>query len=267
MSQRISEAVVWITVAAILTVAFRSGAAAGGWTMAVIAAVLVATVVVVFWRAFSALNRLQNLLVEGRPDPMLRMIRRRLRYRGGGRARGPLLIYQAAALSMKGEWEKGLVALDQIDLDRDLEAVETKESGQRSAWELAYHSTRLSCLIFLERIDEARELFDRELAPRADREEARLAVRAMEAELWFCEGAHRRAERVFEDIVGDYRLPPSSRAVFHYFLGRIYRARGERDDSDAQFDRACELGGKTWIAEGIAALERETAETLAAFRR
>ena len=267
MSRRLGEVpewIVWITVAATLTVAFRAGASGAGWPIAAIAAVLVATVVIAFSRAFSALTRLQSFLIEGRPDPMLRIIRRRLRYRGGGRARGPLLIYQAAALSMKGEWEKGLLVLDEIDLESDLEAVVPE---QRPAWRLSYHSTRFSCLIFLERIDQARELFDRELARLRDRDETGLAIRAMEAELWFCEGADSRAERVFEEIVGDHRLPPSSRAVFHYFLGRIYRRRGERDDSEQQFDRARELGGKTWIADGIAALEREEAETLAAFRR
>jgi tetratricopeptide (TPR) repeat protein len=264
MSRRIGELLVWLTIAATLTVAFRSGAAGDNWVMAVIAAILVATVGVAFMRAFSALNRLQNLLIEGNPNPMLRIIRRRLRYRGGGRDRGPLLIYQAAAYSMKGEWEKGLVVLDEIDPAEDLA---TGDDKQRQAWELAYHSSRFSCLIFLERIDEARAVFDAELAGCGDSPETELAVRAMEAELWFCEGKRSQAAEVFEEIVGNYRLPPSSRAVFHYFLGRIYRDRGERDASEQQFDRARELAGKTWIADGIAAIEREAAEALEAFKR
>jgi tetratricopeptide (TPR) repeat protein len=264
VSRKLGELLVWFSVVVILTMAFRVGTAGNGWIMVTIAAILVATVVVAFMRAFSALNRLQNFLIEGNPKPMLRIIRRRLRYRGGGRDRGALLIYQAAAYSMKGEWEKGLVALDEIDLDSDFAAA---SDSQRAAWDLAYHSSRFSCLIFLERFEEARELFDAELADRAESPETELAVRAMEAELWFCEDRRSQAERVFEEIVGNHRLPPSSRAVFHYFLGRIYRDRGKRDDSEAQFDRARELGGKTWIADGIAAIERETRETLEAFKR
>lgn len=265
MSRKVGELVVWISVVAILTTAFRLGGDGGPWLAAIVGAVLVATVVVVFLRAVSALTRLQNYLIEGNPDPMLRIIRRRLRYRGGGRHRLPLVIYQGAAYSMKGEFAEGLEALDALDLETELEAVEGDR--QRKIWELAYHSTRLSCLIFLERIDEARELFDRELAGRRDSPEAELAVRAVEAELWFCEDRRRDAEKVFSEIVGDHRLPPSSRAVFHYFLGRIYRDSGDRDASEEQFDRARDLGGKTWIADGIAALEREEARTLAAFKR
>lgn len=261
MSRKLAPWAAWAALVIAFAIVFRSSTSTGSWPVVTLAALAVSAAVMVLWRAAGALRRLQQLLAEGRPDPMLRIVRRRLRYRGGGRNRGPLLVFKAAALSMKGEWERGLEVLDEIDPAADL------PEERRLHWELATFSTRFSCLIFLERIDEARALYEAEIAPRADDADAKLAAEAMEAELWFCEGARGEARTVFERLVGDYRLPASARAVFHYFLGRIYRGGGDREASDAQFERARQIAGKTWIPAGIDAIEREEEEMKAAFRR
>lgn len=261
MRRNLATWAVWAALVVAFAIAFANAEVQGPWPLMGLAALVLASAIIVVWRQMSTLRRLQLLLGEGRPDPMLRIVRRRLRYRGGGKNRGPLLVFEAAALSMKGDWERGLEVLDSIDLEADLPAED------RASWQLSYHGTRFSCLLFLERIEEARELFDREIAPSAGDANAGLAAEAMEAELWFCEGARSRAEAVFERLVGDYRIPASARAVFHYFLGRIHRDRGEREASDAQFQRARQIAGDTWIPAGIEAIERDEAEKLAAFRR
>jgi len=217
--------------------------------LAVIGALGASTAAIIFWRSLAGLTRLQALLVEGRPRPMLRIARRRLRYRGGGNDRAPLLIYQAAAYSLNGEFEKGLLALDAITVPKDL------PREDRDSWRLAYDSTRFSCLLFGEKIEEAREHFETAMSKYKSIAELETSLKSMEAQLHYCEGEHIKAERVFETIIEESRTPPAARAVFHYFLGRIYADRGQSERAAERFESARVLAPKTWIPAGIDALK------------
>jgi tetratricopeptide (TPR) repeat protein len=244
-----AELVGWAGIFLGLVVMLRFGKTDGPLAIVVITAVLVATAALIFWRSLAGLERLQSLLVEGRPKPMLRIVRRRLRYRGGGANRAELLIYQAAAYAMSGEFDKGLLALDDIGVPGEL-PVEDRES-----WLFAYASTRFSCLLFSEQIEAARSLYEETLLGYRKHAELEVVIEAMEGELLYCEGEHIKAERILEALVSETRTPPAARAVFHYFLGRIYADRGQRARAAAQFDLARTLGPRTWIPAGIDALE------------
>lgn len=249
-AERLRRLAAWAALVVVLVALFRGARTEGTWPMIVLAAIVVAAAMIAFWRAWSALTRLQQHMIDGNPEPILSITRRRLRYRGGGRDRGQLLVFQAAGHSMNGEWERGLLALDHVDLEHDF------ADDERERWTFVYHSTRFSCLLFSEAIEAARELFDEEIRPRAGAAGAELAAEAMEAELWYCEGEHIRAERVFERIADDFRSPPPARAVFHYFLGRIYRDRSQLDRAAEEFALARQNAGNTWIPDGIDALDR-----------
>jgi hypothetical protein len=58
---------------------------------------------------------------------------------------------------------------------------------------------------------------------------------------------------IFVRLVRDTRIPPPSRAVFHYFIARIYHAQGQWNPADQHFAEAARLAPKTWIPAGIAA--------------
>ncbi len=256
---RVGEAIGWAGLAVALLTVFRLGATRTSWTIAVGTAMITATAGIVFWRSFTSIEQLRTLLTEGRPKPMLRIIRRKLRYLRNDlrneEDRSALLLYRAAAESMDGRFEDGLATLSELN---EANVVLDQPTGERESWTFSVASTRFSCLLFAERIEEARALFDDKLASFRSREATLATIESMEAQLDYCEGEHIRAERVFEKLTDDTHAAPAARAVFHYFLGRIYADRGQTDKADEEFREARKLAPKTWIPAGITALQRKS---------
>ncbi len=243
----------WVGIAACIFFALWLSPSKGPVWLVLIVAMVTAAAVLVFWQTLVGIDQIQTLLIEGRPKAVLRIVRRRMRYRNGGTARVPLMIFAAAAHSLRGDFDQGLSKLEKLRIPADL------PEDQRESWLFSYASTLFGCLLFAEQIAEARETFDQQL--KQYREQAALApiIDAMEAQLHYCEGEHIRAERVFEKITGDTKIPPVSRAVFHYFLGRIFSDRGQSAKADEQFEMAAALAPRTWIPKGIEALRQEAA--------
>lgn len=201
-------------------------------------------------RARQTLARIQYHLAVGEPDKLLALVDRQLRHRRSPAARGPLLVFRAAGQSMQGDWEGALATLDEVD-------PEAMPEPGRAVWQFGYWGARFGCLVFTERIEEARRVLEQHIEPLAGTEELRHAgdaVTAARAELAFCDGEYERARPIFERLVADGRVPPASRAVFHYFLGRIADEEGEGGQARRHFSRAVALAPRTWIPAGIRVL-------------
>ena len=266
-SPKLSEIVGWLGIATGLAVLFKVATTGGSWPLVAITAVITATAVIVFRRSLAGLSQLQSLLLEGRPAPMLRIARRRLRYRGGGRNRAPLLIYQAAAYSMTGDFEKGLLALDDIDVPADF------PEDDRESWAFAYASTRFSCLLFAEKIEAARVLYDDELAAYASRPGLATTIEAMEGELFYCEGEHIKAERILETLVSETKTAPAARGVFLLFP-RPHLCRSRSDGPRVRAVRgSCAVGtanvdsGGNRSTQPLSSLRALASALSSAFRR
>ncbi len=248
-STRIRIALAWTGLVAFFAYFLRTYDPGTPFALSLIAALLVSTAVVGFLRGRRTLARIQELIALGDPEPLLALVRRKLRYARSGPNRGPLRVFEAVGLSMKGEWAAALEVLGQVD------AAALPDRG-RAVWEFGYHAARFSCLVFTECLDEARAVLRdhiERLAATPELPPAGDAVQACRAMMWFCDGDHDRAMSVFAALVRDTRIPPSSRAVFHYFIGRIYHAGGKWNASEQHFAEAARLGPKTWVPAGIAA--------------
>lgn len=207
-----------------------------------------------FWlgmrRARWVFARMQHHLGAGQPEPLLALVDRALRHRKTPSTRGPLLVFRAAGLSMRGDWDEAERVLDEVD-------PEAMPEPGKEVWQFGYWGARFGCAIFTERIEAARHILQRRIEPLSSSERLRGAGHAIEAaraELWFCEGEHERARPVFERLVDQEGVPAASRAVFHYFLGRIAADAGEVDDAERHFARAEALAPETWLPAGIQAL-------------
>lgn len=247
-SERLWTALAVTAIAAVLTLLMASGESPMPIPVTMAFSIVVAGLVVAYFRSRRPLVRIQDLISLGDPDKLLSLVRRRLRYAGTGPNRGPYKIYEATALSMKGDWQRAVAALDEVAIDQLPEP--------RALWQFGYHSARFCCCVFLEQIDQARAILDGSLIGLArdpavnEPQDALASCRAM---LWFCDEQDDKAMDVFVRLVRNTTIPPPSRAVFHYFIARIYHRRGQWAAADQHFEEAERLAPRTWIPAGIAA--------------
>ena len=199
-------------------------------------------------RVQRTLARVQGHLRAGEPEPMLALVESELHRRKSLMARVPLLIFKASGQSMRGDWRGAMETLDGVDL-------EALRRPGAEVWLYGYLGTRFECLIFLERTEEARRIYERELLPLCEGSPAlRDAAPALEmarAHLAFSDGELAAARASFVRLLGDERVPPAGSAVFHYFLGRIERETGADAAAEDHFARAAALAPRTWIPAGI----------------
>jgi tetratricopeptide (TPR) repeat protein len=215
------------------------------WEVLVLS-LLLSTLLIGFLRGRRALARIHELIALGEPDKLLSLVRWQLRYARSGPNRGPLKVFEAVALSMKGDFSRALQSLDAVNPGAMPEAI----------WQFGYYTARFGCYVFLERLDEARAILGdhiERLAAGGELPSADDAIAGSRAMMWFCDGDQPRAMEVFARLVRDTRIPPPSRAVFHYFIGRVYHADGKWSAADQHFAEAAKLGPKTWIPSGIEA--------------
>ena len=248
-------ALVWLSL--LLLGSYLLNSTRGSVSLLLLSLILVFVVVfaVGAWSARRNLVKIYSYLALGRPDELLALIEPRLAKRRSAELRGPLIVFKAAALSMQGKFDEGLATL------KEIKPSELPEPGKK-AWQFGYYSAMMSCLLFSERVEEARRIFEDEMEPLAEDETMRGTQRALDAyraELSFCDGDLDAARPVFERLVGDVTMPPASRAMFHYFLGRIHSEEDRPEDSEKHFELAVHLGRYTWIPAGIEALKAQTA--------
>ena len=248
-ASKIRIALSWTAMAAFFVVVFRSVDPGSPFALSLIAALLVATMIIGFARGRRAMARIQEMAALGEPDKMLAIVRRKLRYaKPGSPNRAAFAVFLATGLSMKGEWDRALEALDEVDPD-------SMPEDEKALWQFGYYNAKFSCLVFKERLDEARAVLDTQLEPLASGHipRAENAIDACRAVMWFCDGEHEKAMGVFARLVKETPIPPPSRAVFHYFLARIYHDRGHWKGANEHFEEAERLGARTWVGAGIKA--------------
>jgi tetratricopeptide (TPR) repeat protein len=249
-ASKIRIALTWAALAGFLLVVLRTVDSGTPFVFAFVSAVLLSTVIVGVARARRAMARIQELMVLGEPDKMLALVRRKLRYaKRGSPNHAAFTVFLATGLSMKGDWDSALSALDDIDPD-------SVPDGDRALWQFGYYNARFACLVFSERLDEARAVLADNLEPLVEKgalTNAATALEACQAVMWFCDDEHDRAMKVFARLVIETPIPAPSRAVFHYFLARIYHARGVWKGANEHFDEAARLAPKTWVHAGVEA--------------
>ena len=189
-------------------------------------------------RMHAMVNRYSAL---GQPESILALIEPELAYSKTPRIRVPFSIYKAIAFSLQGKWAEALVILDDLDI--------TSMRGKtRRTWQFLYYSHRFTCLLFNDRPDEAREILENQIDPFAEivtspgtkviRDEAH-------AKMAYFEGRRDEAKDAFKALAARGEIAPASRAIYHYFLGRLAMEEGQ--SPDAHFTRATELAPDTFL--------------------
>jgi tetratricopeptide (TPR) repeat protein len=247
-STRIRIALAWLGLVALFVFLFRRFDPGSPFALGVTAALIVSTLAVGFARGRRTLARIQELIALGEPDRLLALVRRKSVYARSGPNAAPYRVFEAVALSMKGDFSRALEVLDALD------PAAMPDPG-RAIWQLGYHSARFGCYVFTERLEEARAALAaiEQTARDETLPNAQDALESCRAMMWFCDDQHDRAMVVFVRLVRDTRIPAPSRAVFHYFIARIYHARGQWNAADQHFEEASRLGPKTWIPVGVQA--------------
>lgn len=203
-------------------------------------------------RVHTMINRHAAL---GQPESMLALVDAELASKTSDQARLPFLIYKATALSLCGHWDDALSVLD---------AANPKQVGGNAGrtWRFLHATQRVSCLLSLERLNEAREAFANELEPFArlvSSPATQVIVDESEAKFAFFDQRYDDSRETFKALVADERIVPASRAVYRYYLGRIALATGT--DPGEHFVRARELAPETYIPTSIdELLERADAD-------
>lgn len=199
-------------------------------------------------RLHAAVNRLAAL---GKPDAMLAIIEAELSASKDAQVQVPFTIYKATALRLKGDFSEALALL---------ESVQPRLMGGNAGrtWCFLHSAERLGCLAFLGRTHDARRVLEEEVEPFARNmtsPAADIIVRESRARLAFFEERYDESAELFQALVDDGRMVPASRALYHYFLGRIAMIRGQ--DPSEHFRQAREMAGETFIPQAIESLLHE----------
>jgi len=200
--------------------------------------------VLVLWWLFRLLSEhaaMARAVAVGDADRVLELAGNQLARRRGDAARAPFLVYRALAHEIRGDWERALAEAD---------AARPGGAAGRS-WELLAATVRIAALVETGKVEQARELLDREVEPRAKELDPRTNASALvlatlaRGRVLCAEGSGDAALAQLERVIDDVRAGSSARAVAH-----AYAARCSRDPAAAQRHRkqAAQLGPGTWAA-------------------
>ncbi|OPX43984.1 hypothetical protein CLHUN_20090 [Ruminiclostridium hungatei] len=141
-----------------------------------------------------------------------------------------------------GKWQEAIELLDKID-----------SNFINEVFTVQYYLNYLTALIFLERIDIAKEIYEgkKELFEKyitiERHREINQSIKKIEGIFSFYNYDLIKSKSIFEELL-DKQKYSIYKAINHYFLGKIFEKEGNLAESKMHFDKAKLLGEKTFLS-------------------
>lgn len=209
----------------------------------IVPGIFVLLAVFYIYRAYYVASLLNK---KGNPDLFLKEVERDIRFAFTRRYRNMLLVNKSAGLIYKGDFEDAVNLLKSIKPERFPRKIK-----------LLYYNNLLSGLFLLERLDEAKELFNKHQKMFYEKSGSKLLDMAVKSTLAVYEmyfGSLNTSRRMLEELLNE-KLSDLHRATMLYYIGLIELKEGKLDEAKKRFEEAEKRGKNSYIPQKINSLQ------------
>lgn len=186
-----------------------------------------------------------KLVKDGNPEMFLYELGKDINKAKSDEYKRALLVNKVSGLIFMGKWQEAIELLDTIG-----------SNFNNEVFTVQYYLNYLSAHIFLERVDIAKEIYSdkKELFERYKTikryREINQSIKKVEGIFSFYNDDLIKSKSIFEELL-DKQKYSIYRAIYHYFLGKIFEKEGNLAESKIHFNKAKLLGERTFLSKVV----------------